>query len=65
MDCSGGSGESLEKARSCAAKAGNFFWTFGHHQRNILSLTYLHSFEEVAVGLVAESPGLPDGLGGR
>ena len=32
--------KTLRKARSCAAKAGNSFWTFGPHRRDICCLTY-------------------------
>jgi len=32
--------KTLQKARSCAAKAGNFFRTFGLHRRDICCLTY-------------------------
>ena len=37
--------ERLEEARSCAAKAGNSFRTFGHHRRDICCLAYWRSLE--------------------
>lgn len=43
MDWSGGSGERLEKARSCAAKAGNSFSDF-RPSSEILPLLYSLTF---------------------
>lgn len=43
MDWSGGSGERLEKARSCAAKAGNYFSDF-RPSSEILPLLYSLTF---------------------
>ena len=46
MDWSGGSGERLEKARSCAAKAGNSFSDF-RPSSEILPLLYALTFINV------------------
>ena len=54
MDWSGGSGERLEKARSCAAKAGNSFLDF-RPSSEILPLLYSLTFIN-ETSLTSQSP---------